>query len=362
MKTILFTGFPGFIGSELVPRVLRRAPDAQVVCLVQPKFAALANRRAIEIEARDPSCRGRVRIVEGDITRKDLGLPDAAALARDTTELFHLAAAYDLSVERERAMKVNVEGTHNVLAFAERAPDLRRLQHVSTCFVSGRHPGRYTEHDLDVGQTFNNPYEESKFLAELDVHEAMRSGMKITVYRPAIVMGDSRTGATQKYDGPYYVMRWVLRQPRIAVMPVIGRPTRFHLNVVPLDYVVDAIDRLSGMEVSAGKVYQLADPEPLTVDRFLSALAAATQHRLVRVPLPLRVAKLAIDRVPGVYALMQIPSGAIDYFVHPTEYTNIEAARDLGGSAALPPRVTEYLPKLVEFMRAHPEITSEAMT
>jgi thioester reductase-like protein len=361
MKGIFFTGFPGFLGAELVPRVLHRAADARVVCLVQPKFAALARQRANEIEQRDPSCRGRIRIVEGDIAQKDLGLPNAAALARDTNEIFHLAAVYDLSVGRELAMKVNVEGTRNVLAFAERVPDLRRLQHVSTCYVSGRHPGRYTERDLDVGQTFNNFYEESKFLAERVVHEAMKSGMKGTVYRPAIVVGDSHTGATQKYDGPYYVIRWVLRQPKIAFVPVIGRPKRFHVNIVPRDYVVGAIDSLSGMDVSAGKVYQLADPEPLSVDRLLHAIADATAHRIVRVPVPPRLAKGAIDRVPGVYGLMKIPSSAIDYFVHPTEYTNIEAVRDVQGSAALPPHVDEYLPILVDFVRRHPEITSEAM-
>jgi len=190
----------------------------------------------------------------------------------------------------------------------------------------------------------------------------MKAGLLATVYRPAIVVGDSRTGATQKYDGPYFVIRWILRQPRVAaVMPVIGRPESFFVNIVPRDYVVDAIDRLSALEASSGKVYQLADPEPLTVDRFLRAIAEATQHHMVRIPLPLRLAKAAIDRVPGVFALMKIPSSVVDYFVHPTEYTNIEAVRDLAGARATPPHVDEYLPTLVAFMRRHPDITSEAM-
>ena len=361
MKAILFTGFPGFLGSELVPRVLRRAADAKVVCLVQPRFRALAQRRADEIERSEPSFLGRIRIAEGDISQKDLGLANASELARDTVEIFHLAAVYDVSVAREVAMKVNVEGTRNVLAFAGRAPDLRRLHHVSTCYVSGRHPGLFTERDLDVGQEFNNSYEQSKFLAEVAVQEAMKAGLRATVYRPAIVVGDSRTGATQKYDGPYFVIRWVLRQPRLAIMPVFGRPEMVQVNIVPCDYVVNAIDRLSAVEVSSGKVYQLADPEPLSVDRLLRAIGEATQHRIVRIPLPLRVAKAAIDRVPGVFALMKIPSSVVDYFVHPTEYTNLEAARDLAGDGALPPHVDEYLPTLVAFMRRHPEITSAAM-
>ncbi len=361
MKAIFVTGFPGFLGSELVPRVLRRAADALVVCLVQSKFRGLAQRRAEQIERSEPSFLGRIRIADGDITQKDLGLANVAELARDTVEIFHLAAVYDLSVARDLAMKINVEGTRNVLAFAERAPGLRRLHHVSTCFVSGRHPGLFTERDLDVGQEFNNSYEESKFFAEVAVHEAMKAGLPATVYRPAIVVGDSRTGATQKYDGPYFVIRWILRQPRLAIMPVIGRPESFFVNIVPCDYVVAAIDRLSAIEASSGKVYQLADPEPLSVDRFLRAIAEATQHRMIRVPLPLRVAKAAIDRVPGVFALMKIPSSAIDYFVHPTEYTNLEAVRDIADARALPPHVDEYLPTLVAFMRRHPDITSEAM-
>ena len=356
---VLFTGFPGFIGSELVPRLLRRAADTQVVCLVQRKFAAVATQRANAIEQSESAYRGRIHLIEGDITQRDFGLSNVTELARDTNEIFHLAAVYDLSVKRELAMKVNVEGTRNVLAFAERAPNLRRLHHVSTCFVSGRHPGRYTERDLDVGQAFSNFYEETKFLAEAYVQRAMSSGLKATVYRPSIVVGDSHTGATQKYDGPYLVIRLVLRQPRIAIMPMVGRPKRFHVNIVPRDYVVSAIDRLSGMGISSGKVYQLADPVPLSLDRILRAIGQATQHRIICIHLPLRIAKSAIDRVPGVYALLQIPSSAVDYFVHPTEYTNIEAVRDLQGMR--PPHFDEYLPKLVDFMRRHPGITSEAM-
>lgn len=361
MKTLLFTGFPGFLGTELVPRVLRRARDAQVVCIVQPKFRVLAQQRAEAIERSEASFRGRVRIVEGDISQNDLGVADARELVRDTVEIFHLAAVYDVSVARELAMRVNVEGTRNILAFAERAPGLRRLHHISTCYVSGRHPGLFTERDLDVGQQFNNHYEESKFLAEVAVQQAMTAGLRATVYRPAIVVGDSRTGATQKYDGPYFVIRWVLRQPSIAIVPVIGRPERVQVNVVPCDYVVDAIDRLSAIDASSGKVYQLADPEPLSVDRLLRAIGEATDHRIVRIPLPLRVAKAAIERVPGVFALMKIPSSVVDYFVHPTEYTNVEAVRDLEGAGALPPHFDEYLPTIVAFMRQHPEITSQAM-
>lgn len=363
MTKIFFTGFPGFLGVELVPRVLARAPQASVVCLIQSKFAALARQQAAEIEGRDPRFTGRILLVEGDITRADLGLAadEAAALARDTHEIFHLAAIYDLSVRREVAMKVNVDGTRHLLDFAARCPALRRFQYVSTCYVSGRYPGVFREEDLSKGQTFNNFYEETKFLAEVEVQERMATGLPATVYRPAVVVGDSRTGATQKYDGPYYVMRWLLRQPGVALLPMVGDPHRTRINLVPRDFVVDAIDYLAGVEKSLGKVYQLADPEALTIDEVVKAMARATGRLVVRVPLPLAVAKGAIEHVPGVYSLLQIPASSVDYFVHPTYYTTDQATADLAEVGLRVPPLVSYLPTLVSFMKEHPEIASAAM-
>ncbi|MBV9774669.1 MAG: SDR family oxidoreductase [Gemmatimonadetes bacterium] len=361
MPTIFFTGFPGFLGSELLPRVLERSPGSGAVCLVQPKFAALARARADELERGHPALAGRVRIVEGDITRPDLGLGDARELEADTVEVYHLAAVYDLSVAREVGMRVNVDGTRNVLALARRCPGLRRFQYVSTCYVSGRHPGTFAEDDLEVGQEFNNFYEETKYLAEVEVRRAMRDGLPATIYRPSIVVGDSATGATQKYDGPYFAIRWLLRQPKIAVMTVVGDTTRTEFNVVPRDFVVDAIAYLSGRAESEGRTYNLADPHPLTVDGMLTDLARATGRRMIRVPLPLRVAKGALDHVPGVYRLMRIPSSAVDYFVHPTRYATERTQAALAGSGIRVPRFPEYSDRLVAFVRAHPEIGAAAM-
>jgi thioester reductase-like protein len=139
MDRILFTGFPGFLGSELLPRVLRRRPEAAAVCLVQPKFAALAKRRAESIESQDRALAGRIQLVEGDITSPGLGLDGAKTLPRDVREISHLAAVYDLSVRREVGLKVNLDGTTNVLDFAAACKKIDRLQYVSTCYVSGRY-------------------------------------------------------------------------------------------------------------------------------------------------------------------------------------------------------------------------------
>jgi thioester reductase-like protein len=363
MPNALFTGYPGFLGARLLPRVLARDPSLHATCLVQPKFAEVARRRVAELNATDPDLAGRVELVEGDITVPGLGLDDLDRHTRATTEVWHLAAVYDLSVPRDLGLRVNVDGTRNVLDLCERAGGLDRLHYVSTCYVSGRHAGPFLESDLDVGQRFNNFYEETKFLAEVEVRERMDEGLPATVFRPSIVVGDHLTGETQKYDGPYYVLRWLLRQRgRIAIMPVVGDPTAVRLNVVPSDFVLDAISALSATGRAKGRVYQLADPAPPTVDELLELMRDATGYRrMIRILLPRRLAKAAIDRVPGVHRVLGIPSSAVDYFCHPTFYDTSSTADDLSGTGVACPPIASYLSTLVAFMRAHPEVSTAAM-
>ena len=182
MADILFTGFPGFLGSALLPRVLARAEGDQAVCLVQTKFADAAEQRRREIEQSHPDTAGRIRLVEGDITEAGLGLENGAAQTRSVREIYHLAAVYDLAVKRPVGMKVNVEGTRRVLEFAAECGALERLQYVSTCYVSGRWAGVFTEDDLEKDQSFNNYYEETKFLAEVEVSERMAAGLPATIF------------------------------------------------------------------------------------------------------------------------------------------------------------------------------------
>jgi thioester reductase-like protein len=360
MATIFFTGFPGFLGAELLPRVLARRPGDRALCLVQPRFAAQARARAEALQGRDATLAGRIRLVEGDLTAPDLGLADAASVASEVTEIFHLAAVYDLMVRRDVGLAVNVAGTRHVLELAGRCGRLARLHYVSTCYVAGRHPGPFLEEELELGQSFNNFYEETKHLAEVAVRAAMAGGLPATVYRPAITVGDSRTGETQKFDGPYYVIRWLLKQPRLAVMPTVGDLT-CQVNLVPRDFVVGAIDALSAQPGALGATYQLADPRPLDVDTLLRRLGEATGRTVLRLPLTLGLAKLALDRIPGVQALMGIPSAAIDYFVLPARFDTRHAQAALAGAGITCPALPDYLPRLVEFCRAHPEIGAEPM-
>ena len=301
---------------------------------------------------------GLILLFERPISVGDIVQIDEAA---GVVEIFHLAAVYDLSVPRDLGMRVNVEGTRHLLDFAARCGRLERLQYVSTCYVSGRYPGTFLEAQLQEGQRFNNFYEETKHLAEVEVRARMAGGLPATIYRPSIVVGDSATGVTQKYDGPYYVLQWLLRVPwRVVPLPTVG-DLQAELNVVPRDFVVSAIAHLSGAAAARGKTYQLADPRPLRVAEMLRALEGATGKRILRVPLPTGVAKAAIAHVPGVYRLLRIPRAAIDYFVHPTHYDTRNAQADLAGTGISPPPFASYAERLATFARAHPEIGAAAM-
>jgi nucleoside-diphosphate-sugar epimerase len=356
--TVFMTGFPGFLGSALLPGILGRT-DSETMCLVQPKFAAVAERRVAELGVANPLLQGRIRLVEGDLTQPGLGL--GSRTLDGVTEAWHLAAAYDLTVAREVAIRVNVDGTRNVLDALEGCSTLTRLHYFSTCYVSGRYAGPFSEDDLEVGAPFNNFYEETKHLAEAAVRRQMAAGMPATIYRPSIVVGDSRTGETQKFDGPYFIMQWLLRQPRHAILPVAGDPTMTRVNVVPRDFVVDAVNYLSGQAVSNGRTYQLADPQPLTVDEMVDALAQATGRQLTKVPLPRKLAKASLTHIRPLYRLMRIPPEAVDYFAHPTHYLTDHCRADLAGSGIEPPPFRSYVDRLVEFMRSHTEVGSAAM-
>jgi thioester reductase-like protein len=360
MATILFTGFPGFLGKELLPRVLSRRTDAVALCLVQEKFVAQARDAVETLERAHPGAAGRVRLEPGDITRPGLGLAPGA-LPRDVVEIHHLAAIYDLAVERALALRVNVEGTRNVLNVAQQCGRLERLHYVSTCYVSGRHRGVFREQDLGTGHSFNNHYEESKHLAEREVRSRMERGLPATIYRPAITVGDAATGVTQKYDGPYFAIQWLVRQPGpVALMPVVGDLTA-EINVVPRDFVIGAIAHLAGLPGSRGKTYQLADPAPLTARDMLAVIGRALEKRVVLVPLPVKVARYALEKVPGVQRLVRIPAPLVDYFVHPTRYDTAQAIADLAGSGIACPPFASYAERMVAFVRANPGVGAAAM-
>ena len=366
MGAVLFTGFPGFLGSALLPRTLRRAPDAEAVALVQQRWLDTARDALARIEREDPAIAGRTRLVVGDITTPGLGLDDEerAALLAGPLEVFHLAAVYDLSVPAALAWSVNVEGTQNVVDLARAAADgagLTRLQYVSTCYVSGRYRGVFTEDDLELGQPFANHYEHTKHEAERIVVRARDAGLPVTVYRPSVVVGDSTTGATSKYDGPYYVLQVLMRQRGTAVMPLPADPSRVAFNLVPSDFVVDGIDALAAHPGARNRTVALAQPHPPSVLEMCEAFAGELGRRLRPVPMPTGLAKFGIDHVPGVGRLLAVPSSTLDYLTHPTIYDTRATTALLDEVGVACPAFADHVGAMVRYRREHPEVGSAAM-
>jgi thioester reductase-like protein len=358
--TVLFTGFPGFIGMRLLPRILELQPGWRVECLVQEKFADAARAAVATLEASHPRARGRVGLVTGDITVHGLGIEAKRAkeLRQSLVQAWHLAAVYDLAVARDVGRRVNVEGTKNILDFVGRARRFERLHYVSTAFVSGTARGTFRETDLDVGQGFKNHYEETKFQAEVEV---VRSKVPGTVYRPGIVVGDSKTGETAKFDGPYFVLRAMERMPSPGVFLRIGLGFGT-VNIVPVDFVIESMAALSARPGSLGKTYHLCDPQPHPPGELAEMFAKAIGKSFAFVPVPMAVAKALFAPKP-VQRFFGMPVQALDYFDDPVRHDTAQATKDLGEEGIECPRLADYLPRLVSFYESHRDsVRREAMS
>ncbi|KAA0254290.1 SDR family oxidoreductase [Acidobacteria bacterium ACD] len=358
-RTVLFTGFPGFIGARLIPRLLELDAGTTFVCLVQEKFVGAAREAVAKMAADHPHTKDRLELVVGDITAPGLGIlhSEADALHERLTGCYHLAAVYDLAVKRELAMRVNVDGTRNVLDFLEESPRLERFDYVSTAYVSGTAVGVFRETDLDVGQRFKNAYEETKFLAEVAVKER---GLPTATYRPGIVVGDSKTGVTAKFDGPYFSLNAMRHLPSPGVFMKVGSGNAT-VNLVPVDFVLEAIARLSTWKGSVGKTYNLTDPNPLTAFEIEELFAKALGKSFVYVPVPLPVAKLLFSP-PPVEKFFDMPSQTLEYFDHACRYDCTVATADLARFGVTCPPLADYFQRLVRFYLEHVgEISGRAM-
>jgi thioester reductase-like protein len=345
---IFFTGFPGFIGRRLVRDLLERAPKARVAALVEPRFASAARDAAAALDAE------RIEILEGDIADRRLGLDDSTyeRLAAETTTAYHLAAIYNLAVPLEVAQRVNVDGTGNVLELCERCKKLDRLNYVSTAYVAGDRRGVVYEHELSLGQGFKNHYESTKFQAELWVRDAMDK-VPTTIYRPAIVIGDSRTGETQKFDGPYYFLRTIARSVRQGLpIPQFGRSEAL-FNCVPVDFIVDAIVATADDPAALGATLHLVDPDPVTaaeVTRIFS-MEYAGKAPAMRMPPKLIENALRIKPIRDLYG--GAPHESIRYLNHPVRFDTREADEILARNGLRCPRLEEYVTPIVRFFKEH---------
>jgi thioester reductase-like protein len=352
-ETIFLTGFPGFIAGRLIERLA--ADGARFLLLVQPAFVARARAEIARLASASGACEDRFRVVEGDITKDRLGMSardyeDARARA---TSIFHLAAVYDLGVERELAMRVNLGGTRTVNEFARSAKGLRRYHYVSTCYVAGRRGGVIREDELRHAAGFRNYYEETKYLAEIEVDDLKRE-LPVTVHRPAVVCGDSLTGETAKYDGVYYLIKYLLMQPKLLSLANIGNRD-VQLNVVPVDFVVAAMAALARDDRAAGATVQLADPQPLTTYELFETIAHALARRgsFVTVPPALVQKSLAFKASERLTGLPRV--GAPYFFVKQT-YDTSRARELLAPHGINCPPFSSYVNALIDFVEKHPKL------
>ncbi|MCU1279480.1 MAG: epimerase, partial [bacterium] len=284
----LVTGFPAFTARRLVERLLARTADDRVLMLAREKF----RKEAVAFQALLPqSSRARLRIIEGDVGDMDLGLPgpDYKALAAEVTAIHHTAAVYYLGAKRELVERVNVDGTRTMLELAADCPRLRRFVHWSTSQVSGARSGVILEEELDCGQRFRNIYEETKFRAERMVRDAARR-LPVTILRPGIIVGDSKTGEIDKFDGPYYLLVLIVSSPIDVHLPLPGRGSA-PLNLVPIDYVVEAATALSRDPRAVGGTFHLTDPAPFAARTVYELVAQRADKKAPRGMIPTGLAR-----------------------------------------------------------------------
>jgi thioester reductase-like protein len=321
----------------------------RVAALVEPSMVERASTAAGELDGGD-----RIEILAGDIGERDLGLSsaDLDRLKSEVTVAYHLAAIYNLAVPLTVAQRVNVEGTGNVLELCEACAQLERLNYVSTAYVAGERHGVVYEHELSLGQGFKNHYESTKFQAELWVRE-MFDRVPTTIYRPAIVVGDSRTGETQKFDGPYYMLRTIAlsvsRKTPIAQFGDSGAP----FNVVPVDFVVDALAAVSNEPSAVGETLHLVDPDPISARELLTMLSKEYAGKAPSYKLPPRLieSSLRFKTVRDMFS--GAPQESIRYLNHEVRFDTRRADELLARAGLRCPRFEEYVGPMVRFFREH---------
>lgn len=352
-QSIFVTGFPGFIAGRLVERLA--AEDTQFFLLVQPQFVDAAMKSVSEIAANKSVPVENFAIVPGDITKENLGVEEAdlSTMRAETTDIFHLAAAYDLAVEKEVAYRVNLEGTKNVNAFARSVWGLHRYNYVSTCYVAGKRKGEIFETELQHAAGFRNFYEETKYLAEMEV-EKLKADLPVTIFRPSVVVGDSETGETAKYDGIYYLIKYLRKWPKMLRYINVGNEN-VRLNLVPVDFVVESLACLSLDEKATGKTIALADPDPLTTAELFNLSAEKLTGEKAKWTPPAKLVELSL-RTPLSPPLTGLPHSGVPYFFLSQTYDTSVANALLAPFGIECPSFKGYVGKLLDYVEKHPKL------
>lgn len=340
-EVALITGFPAFTARRMIAKLLAAEPQTRLYVLARDKFALEADQLLESLHAGD-----RAEVLVGDVCDMDLGLSSAEyrALSKEVTWLHHLAGIYFMGIDDDTARRVNVGGTRTVLELARDCTSLERVVHWSTAMVSGDRRGTVYEEDLDAGQKFHNGYERTKYEAERLVRAAMRQ-LPITIVRPSIIVGDSKTGEIDKLDGPYYLMVLIATNASGLRLPILGRGDS-PLHLVPIDYVIEAAWHAARSDGAAGKTFHLVDPNPLTARQVFEAVADAAHTEKPRGSIPRPLAR-AVLRTPGLARLGRGPLAFLDMIDHAVHYDSTNTAQALAGTTIHCPPLSEYLPVLV---------------
>jgi thioester reductase-like protein/short-subunit dehydrogenase len=344
------TGGTGFIGRRVVSRLLNARPDAEVWVLVRRpslgRFEKLAGQWG-----------ERAKPLVGELTEPRLGLTDEAiAELGDVDHVVHCAAIYDVTAAEPEQRAANVDGTRAVIELACRLD--ATLHHVSSIAVAGDFHGEYTEDDFDIGQQLPTPYHQTKFEAELLVRST--PGLRYRIYRPAVVVGDSRTGEMDKVDGPYYFFGVLAKLAKLPRLTPIMLPDTGRTNIVPVDYVADAIVALLHNDGRDGRTFHLTAPKTIGLRGIYRGIAAAAGLPPLRGSLPRSVATplLKVRGRPKVWRNMVatqlgIPGEVLDVVDLAPTFTSDQTQKALHGTGIAVPDFGSYAPALWRYWAEH---------
>jgi NAD(P)-dependent dehydrogenase (short-subunit alcohol dehydrogenase family) len=356
------TGATGFIGKRLVKKLLQRK-GAVVHFLIRK-----------ESESKVPALRefwgasaARVQPVFGDLTSKKLGISAEAvkALKGKVEHFYHLAAVYDLDADEESQIAVNIEGTRNTVELA-RAIDAGHFHHVSSIAAAGLYEGVFREDMFEEAENYEHPY----FMTKHESEKIVRKECKVpwSVYRPAMVVGDSTTGEMDKIDGPYYFFKLIQRMRQLLPpwMPSIGLEGG-RVNIVPVDFVVDALDLISHKPGIEKKCYHLVDPVGYRVgdvlDIFSKAAHAPKMNLFVNAALfgfiPRSITKGLMALAPvrrirsAVMKDLGVPADMMTFVNYPTRFDCRDTLAMLKGSGIACPNLKDYAWRLWDYWERH---------
>jgi NAD(P)-dependent dehydrogenase (short-subunit alcohol dehydrogenase family) len=356
------TGATGFIGKRLVAKLLTR-PDAVVHFLTR----AVELPRLQELYEYWGTDATRVIPIVGDLTQPELGVAkaDVEKLKGTIEHFFHLAAIYDLKASAEDQQRANVDGTRNTVRLAEEI-GARHFHLVSSIASAGLFEGLFREDMFEEAENLDNPYFRTKHDSEGIVRKECKVPWRI--FRPAIVVGDSRTGEMDKIDGPYYFFKLIQKMRRMfpSWMPTIGIEGG-RINVVPVDFIVAAMDHIAHLENEDGNCFHLTDPTPMRVGDLLNTFARAAHapEMAMRVnaallgfiPRSMRKAMFALTPVRRIRnAVMKdlgLPDDILDFVNYPTRFDCRETQRALKGTGIAVPPLDSYAWRLWDYWERH---------